>query len=100
MHVEEDDGGDDTDDDQTPGQGGTTTPGSGLEAEDIVVPDAPKSKYSVDNNVVAVTYGDYADAVAVAYKTLLLNFNDYTVQTTYNGVTYTIGAYDYVVIMH
>ena len=62
-----------------------------------MVPDAPKSKYAVDNNVVAVTYGDSKDA---PYKTLLLNFNDYTIQTVYNGVTYTIAAYDYVVIMH
>ncbi|MBO7342219.1 MAG: hypothetical protein J6U87_06015 [Clostridia bacterium] len=65
------------------------------EAE-VVMPDPPKSKYAVDNNVVAVSYGESKNDV---YKTLLLNFNDYTIQTTYNGVTYTIEAYGYVVIM-
>ena len=79
---------------EEPEQPGETTPD---EEGDVVVPDAPKSKYAVDNNVVAVTYGDSKDA---PYKTLLLNFNDYTIQTVYNGVTYTIAAYDYVVIMH
>lgn len=54
-------------------------------------------KYKVDNNVVAVTYGNDDGS---AYKTLLLNFNDYTIQTTYNGVTYTIAAYEYVVIKY
>jgi len=67
------------------------------EEGDVVVPDAPKSKYAVDNNVVAVTYGESKDD---PYKTLLLNFNDYTIQTVYNGVTYTIAAYEYVVIIH
>lgn len=55
------------------------------------------NKYAVDNNVVAVTYGESA---ADLYKTLLLNFNDYTIQTVYNGVVYTIEAYGYVVIMY
>ncbi len=78
---------------QPGGEGDGTTPEEG----DVVVPDAPKSKYAVDNNVVAVTYGDSKDA---PYKTLLLNFNDYTIQTVYNGVTYTIAAYEYVVITY
>jgi len=55
------------------------------------------NKYKVDNNVVAVTYGNDD---GTAYKTLLLNFNDYTIRTTYNGVTYTIAAYDYVQIKY
>lgn len=67
------------------------------EAEDVVVPDAPKDKYSVDNNVVAVTYGA---EMGDAYKTLLLNFNDYAVKTTFNGINYTIEAYGYVVITY
>ncbi len=54
-------------------------------------------KYAVDNNVVCVTFGDDLDS---PYKSLLLNFNDYTIQTVYNGVRYTIEAYGYVVIMH
>ncbi len=68
-----------------------------LTEEDIVVPDAPKDKYAVDNNVVAVTYGS---EMGTAYKTLLLNFNDYAIKTTYNGVNYTIEAYGYVVITY
>ena len=55
------------------------------------------NKYKVDNNVVAVTYGE---SKSDPYKTLLLNFNDYTIRTTYNGVTYTIAAYDYVEIKY
>ena len=54
-------------------------------------------KYAVDNNVVAVTYGDNATTL---YKTLLLNFNDYTIQTVFNGTVYTIEAYGYVVIKY
>ena len=50
--------------------------------------------------MIAVTYGEDKRDPSTYYKTLLLNFNDYTVQTTYNGVTYTIAAYEYVVIMH
>lgn len=69
---------------------------SGLEDEDIVVPDAPKSKYSMDNALVLVTYGE----PGTPYKSLILNFNDYAVQTTVNGVTYTIEGYDYVVIYY
>jgi hypothetical protein len=58
---------------------------------------ATVNKYKVDNNVVAVTYGESRNEPT---KTLLLNFNDYTIRTTYNGVTYTIAAYDYVVIKY
>ena len=64
-----------------------------LEVEQDVIGD----KYKVDNNVVAVTYGNDD---GTEYKTLLLNFNDYTIRTTYKGVTYTIAAYDYVVIKY
>ena len=64
--------------------------------ENVVVPDPPKSKYAIDNNIVLVTYGEYGQA----YKSLILNFNDYAVQTTYNGVTYTIEEYGYVVVYH
>ena len=77
---------------ETPEQGGET---EGEEQGEAVVPDPPKDKYAVDNNVVAVTYGYNMDQ---SYKTLLLNFNDYAIKTTYNGVNYTIEAYGYVVI--
>lgn len=79
-----------------PGEGEGEGEGD-LTEEDIVVPDAPKDKYAVDNNVIAVTYG--AD-MKTAYKTLLLNFNDYAIKTTYNGISYTIEAYGYVVIKY
>lgn len=62
-----------------------------------VTENTSEGKYRVDNNVVAVTYGNDD---GTAYKTLLLNFNDYTIKTIYNGVTYTIEAYDYVVIKY
>ncbi len=54
-------------------------------------------RYAVDNNVVRVTFGE---ELGDPYKSLLLNFNDYTIQTTYNGIRYTIESYGYVVIMH
>jgi hypothetical protein len=52
------------------------------------------SKYAINKDIIVVTYGEEGKA----YKSFILNYNDYTVQTTYNGVIYTIGAYDYVVI--
>ena len=59
-----------------------------------------ESKYAVDN-VVAVTYGNDNGS---AYKTILLNYNNYTVRVSYehNGVTYdyNIPAYSYVIIKH
>ena len=57
-------------------------------------------KYAVDSEIVYVTYGDYVNGKPVAYKSLILNFNDYAVTTVVNGVVYNIAAYDYVVIMH
>ncbi len=67
-------------------------PGGDSEEAQVTV-----NNYAVDNNVVCVTYGDDLDT---PYKSLLLNFNDYTVETVYAGVRYTIEAYGYVVIMH
>ena len=68
-----------------------------MDEEDLVTPDPPKSKYAVDNNVVAVTYGD---SRTEPYKTLLLNFNDYAIQVTYRDVIYTIESYGYVAIKY
>ena len=53
-------------------------------------------KYAIDNNIVLVTYGENGQA----FKSIILNFNDYTVKTSLNGVTYTIEEYGYVVIYH
>ncbi len=60
-------------------------------------------KYLVDNNrIVAVTYGDRDDAThnKTAYKTFLLNYNNYAVRVTYDGITYTIPSGGYVVLYH
>ena len=56
------------------------------------------SKYSSDKGkLVAVTYGDKnADGTLAAYKTFVLNYNDFSVRVTYNGVLYTIPAYGYI----
>mgnify|MGYP000013531203 CR=1 FL=1 len=78
-----------------PVEPGPTEPGEG-DDEDVVIPDPPKSKYSIDNALVMVTYGEKN----APYKSLILNFNDYAVQTTVNGVTYTIKGYGYVVIYY
>lgn len=55
----------------------------------------------VNNRVVAVTYGDLdGDRNKTAYKTFLLNYNNYVVRTVYDNVEYTIPAYGCVVIYH
>ena len=70
--------------------------GEGNDDENAIVPDPPKSKYTIDNKIVRVTYGEAGSP----YKTFILNFNDYAVQTVYDGVTYTIEGYGYVMIKH
>ena len=58
-------------------------------------------KYAVDNEIVYVTYGDYdAEGKIVAYKSLILNFNDYAITTTVGGIVYNVGSYGYAVIYH
>ncbi len=54
------------------------------------------SKYEINKDIVVVTYGEDG----YDYKSFILNYNDYAVQTIYKGVIYTIGAYDYVIIEH
>ena len=74
----------------------STTDTTETETED------PFEKYHVTNNsVVAVTYGDIdpTTRVKTAYKTFLLNYNNFAVRVTYNGVVYTIPAGGYVVLM-
>ena len=52
------------------------------------------SRYATEN-IVAVTYGsDNGDP----YKTIILNYNNYTVTVVYNDIEYTIPAYEFVVI--
>ena len=60
------------------------------------------SRYlSDDGRIVSVTYGDKnADGSYSAYKTFILNYNNFSVSVVYEGVTYTIPAYGYVIVMH
>jgi hypothetical protein len=60
------------------------------------------SRYlSDDGRIVSVTYGDKnADGSYSAYKTFILNYNNFSVSVVYDEVTYTIPAYGYVVVMH
>ena len=56
------------------------------------------SRYiSDDGRIVAVTYGDAK--TGAAYKTFVLNYNNFSVSVEYDGVSYTIPAYDYVVVV-
>jgi hypothetical protein len=63
----------------------------GEEEEEIEDAD---SKYSTEN-IVAVTYGNDDGS---AYKTIVLNYNNYSVSIVYEGIEYTIPAYQFVVI--
>ena len=63
------------------------------EKEEAVEEDKEVSKYATDN-IVAVTYGN---ADGSAYKTVILNYNNYDVNIEYDGVVYTIPAYYFVV---
>ncbi len=62
--------------------------------------DAETSRYvSNDGRIVSVTYGDKnADGSYSAYKTFVLNYNNFSVSVEYDGVTYTIPAYGYVIV--
>ncbi len=64
--------------------------------------DEEASRYlSDDGRIVSVTYGDKnADGSYSAYKTFILNYNNFSVNVEYEDVTYTIPAYGYVVVMH
>ena len=63
--------------------------------------DDETSRYlSDDGRIVSVTYGDKnADGSYSAYKTFILNYNNFSVSVEYNEVTYTIPAYGYVIVM-
>ena len=52
------------------------------------------SKYMTEN-IVVVTYGNDDGS---AYKTIILNYNDYYISVEYDGIEYTIPAYEFVVI--
>ena len=71
-------------------------PGTGEDDDDEA------SRYlSDDGRIVSVTYGTKnADGSYTAYKTFILNYNNFSVNVEYGEVTYTIPAYGYVVVMH
>ena len=52
------------------------------------------SRYATEN-IVAVTYGELNGS---EYKTILLNYNNYTVRVVYDNIEYTIPPYEFVVI--
>jgi hypothetical protein len=57
--------------------------------QEIVIENS--TKYNT-KNIVAVTYGTKEGK---AYKTVILNYNNYTVCVEYNGMEYTIPPYEY-----
>ena len=63
--------------------------------------DTEKNKYLVDNNqIVVVTYGDRNDETfeKTAYKSFILNYNNFAVRVTYKNKSYTIPSGGYVVL--
>ena len=64
--------------------------------EEEVEEEKEESRYAADN-IIAVTYGTLEGK---AYKTMLLNYNNFMVTIVYNGVRYTIPAYGFVAIMN
>ncbi len=60
------------------------------------------SRYvSDDGRIVSVTYGQAkANGGYTPYKTFVLNYNNFSVNVVYEGITYTIPAYGYVTVMH
>ncbi len=64
--------------------------------------DGEVSRYlSDDGRIVSVTYGQPKDGGGYKkYKTFVLNYNNFSVNVVYEGITYTIPAYGYVVVMH
>jgi hypothetical protein len=74
---------------------------SSVADEDEEMDDETSRYLSDDGRIVSVTYGDKnADGSYSAYKTFVLNYNNFSVSVEYDGVTYTIPAYGYVIVMH
>ena len=75
--------------------GGVDNDGSKVEDEE-----GEASRYlSDDGRIVSVTYGSKNDNGGYsAYKTFILNYNNFSVSVEYNEVTYTIPAYGYVIV--
>ena len=62
------------------------------EEDDDEGDEVEENKYSTEN-IVVVTYGNDDGSV---YKTIILNYNNYSVKVEYEGKVYTIPAYYYV----
>ena len=62
--------------------------------------DDEESRYvSDDGRIVAVTYGQKtATGTYAAYKTFILNYNNFSIQVVYDNTVYTIPAYGYVTV--
>jgi len=57
-------------------------------------------KYAVEEgSIVIVTYGGKNGVDADAYKSIILNYNNFSVSIEYQGMIYTLPAYGYVVVM-
>ena len=73
--------------------------GSSVEVVDEEDADETSRYLSDDGRIVSVTYGDKnADGSYSAYKTFVLNYNNFSVSVEYDGVTYTIPEYGYVIV--
>ncbi len=59
-----------------------------------------ESRYvSDDGRIVSVTYGQREGGTYIPYKTFVLNYNNFSVNVVYEGITYTIPAYGYVTVI-
>ena len=78
----------------------TNTGGSTEKPEDTLGDDEYQyTKYTNDNgNIVAVTYGGKGGNDSDPYRTFILNYNYFSVTVEFEGQTYTIPAFGYVVI--
>ena len=57
-------------------------------------------KYAVEaGSIVVVTYGGKNGVDTDPYKSIILNYNNYSVSVEYQGMLYTLPAYGYVVVM-
>ncbi len=57
-------------------------------------------KYAVEEgSIVVVTYGGKNGVDADPYKSIILNYNNFSVSIEYEGLLYTLPAYGYVVVM-
>ena len=65
-------------------------------SEEIVDGGYHYTKYtSDDGNIIAVTYGDSDNN---PYRTFILNYNFFDITTVYNGTTYIVPAFGYVIV--